>query len=45
MWGSGFITQIIYASGVAAVAENFDLLTEIGAIITTEDDLPIQIEH
>ena len=45
MWGSGFITQIIYATGFGGAVENFDLLTESGDVITTEDSLPIEIEH
>ncbi len=46
MWpGSGFITQIIYATGFGGAEEEFDLMTEAGDIITTEDNLPIEIEH
>ena len=43
--GSGFITLLIYASQTGSHAEDFDLLTENGDIILTEDGLPIEIEH
>ena len=46
MWpGSGFIIQIIYASGAGGAEQNFDLLTEAGDILLTENNLPIEIEH
>lgn len=44
MWGSGFITQIIYAAAGGAVSENGALLTEDGNTLLTEDSRTILIE-
>jgi hypothetical protein len=43
--GSGFITIIIYATGAGGRENDFDILTETGDIVLTEDGLPLEIEH
>lgn len=44
MWGSGFITMIIYAV-FGAVEDNFTLLTESSQPLLTESGKDIDIEH
>lgn len=44
MWGSGFITQIIYATGIGGVSDNGALLTEDSKDLLTEDGKFILIE-
>lgn len=44
-FGSGFITQIIYATAIGGNEQSLDLLTENNEVILTEDNLPIEIEH
>lgn len=43
-WGSGYITQIIYAS-FGSVEDNFALLTENNLQLLAEDGKVIEIEH
>ncbi len=44
MWGSGFITQLIYAT-FGSVEDNFGLLTESGQNLLTEDGKYIDVEN
>jgi hypothetical protein len=44
-WGSGFITQIIYAAISHSQDQTFEILTENDEVITTEAGQPIEIEH
>ena len=43
--GSGFITQIIYATGTSVVSDSFALLTESSLNILTENGVDIDIEN
>jgi hypothetical protein len=46
MWpGSGFITQIIYATASTAQDQGFEIQTENNDTIITEAGQPIEIEH
>lgn len=44
MWGSGFITQIIYAAGASTVDDSKALLTENSLNILTETGQNIDTE-
>lgn len=44
-WGSGFLTQLIYAAGSSVVDDSFALLTENSLNITTEDNNNIDVEN
>jgi hypothetical protein len=45
MFGTGFITVLIYGSGGGAIQEVFALLTENNLNILTESSQDIEIEH
>lgn len=44
-WGSGFITQIIYAAISGAGDDQFNILTESNLDLLTENGDDLQIEH
>lgn len=45
IWGSGFITQIIYAAAGSVADDAFAILTENSLNILTETGIDIEVEH
>lgn len=44
-WGSGFITQLIYAAQIGADLQQLNLISEDNLDLLTEDSTNIQVEN